>query len=337
MRKLSALAVVFLMAGLAWGAPAQSSGDAAQRAPAATADAATRLGLDPAATARLQHDLQVHGLKHAEQLLIQEADKDPGSLHARNVLIFAGHIFFLDGSYLNAAIAWSKADAIAPLDDSSRFTLAMADVRLHHPDWARAQLARLALRNPKVALYQYWLGRLDYDGQQYARAVARLQRAIQLDTQMTRAYDTLGLCYDYLGDTEHAIATFQQAVAFNRKELHPSAWPNLDFAVALMKANQPVKAEAQLREALIYDATLPQANYRLGLVLGEQGHKQKAIAALQRAAALDPDYPEPHYALARLYSRLGRRDLATKEAKIFQFLRKKSNSPSKSPSKSQTR
>src|SRR5487761_1075266 len=103
MRKFPAIAVVSLMACMSNGAPAQSPGSVNQGAPVAPTDGPTRLGLDAAATAELQNDLQGHDLKNAEQLLIQAADRDPGSLHARNVLIFAGHIFFLDRNYLNAA------------------------------------------------------------------------------------------------------------------------------------------------------------------------------------------------------------------------------------------
>ena len=326
MRKFLAIAVVPLMACLAHGFPAQSPSDINRGAPVAPVSAATRLGLGTAATEQLQHDLQTHDYKRAEQLLIQKINLDPGSLHTRGMLILIGHIFFLDGNYLNAAIAWGKADAIMPLDDSSRFVLSMADIELHRPDWARVQLAKLAFANPKVALYQYWLGRLDYDAHQYSSAIAHLKSAIQLDPEMVRAYDTLGLCYDYLGKTDRAIDNFQKAVAFNRKQPRPSPWPNLDFAIALMKVNQLGKAEAQLREALSYDATLPQINYRLGLVLAEQDHLQEAICAMQRAVALDPAYAEPYYALARYYSRLGNKKMAKKEAKIFQSLSKEKNS-----------
>lgn len=58
-------------------------------------------------------------------LLVEEVDADPKSNRAARLLVLAGGVFFLDGQYLNAAIAWKKAEAIAPLDDRSRFTLAI--------------------------------------------------------------------------------------------------------------------------------------------------------------------------------------------------------------------
>ena len=39
-------------------------------------------------------------------------------------------IFFLDNDFLNAAIAYKKAEKIAPLEESHRFTLSMAYLKL---------------------------------------------------------------------------------------------------------------------------------------------------------------------------------------------------------------
>src|SRR5438309_2001151 len=64
--------------------------------------------------------------KQAESILVEEAEREPKSLESAHLLEFAGGIFFLDGQYENAAIAWKKAEAIAPLSERSRFTLAMA-------------------------------------------------------------------------------------------------------------------------------------------------------------------------------------------------------------------
>lgn len=331
MRKHLAIGFLILIAVPTLRSLAQSP-DSHGQAAAITPEKATNL-IGPAASSKLQQDLKHRNYKDAEQMLIHEINRAPASSRARDLLILVGNIFFQDRSYLNAAIAWTKADRLASLDDPSRFTLAMADVELHRPDWARVQLTKLAVANPQVALYQYWLGRLDYDGQQYSSAIHHLDSAIQLDPEMARAYDRLGLCYDYLGQTDQAIPLFQKAVALNRNNRHPSPWPNLDFAIALMKRSEFVKAEAQLREALSYDAALPQANYRLGLALAEQGHLDEAIVSLNRAAALDPAYAEPHYALARFYNRLGLKSLAKKQAKIFEALKHATSSSSVSRSR----
>ena len=222
---------------------------------------------------------------------------------------------------MNSAIAWKKAEAIAPLDDRSRFTLAMAYVELNHRDWARPELAKLAAAQPENPLYLYWLARLDYDAQDYATAIARLQRVIELNPAMMRAYDTLGLCYDYLGRFDEAIKSYNQAIELNRLQSKPSPWPHVDLAISLMAVNQPTEAERNLRRALEYDAHLPQAHYQLGRVFEMQGDYQTAVQSLKQAIVIDPTYPEPHYLLGRLYHRLGDARLSKVEIERFQELK----------------
>jgi len=48
--------------------------------------------------------------KRAESILVEEAERDTKSIRTANSHD-AGAIFFLDGQYLNSAIAWKKAEA----------------------------------------------------------------------------------------------------------------------------------------------------------------------------------------------------------------------------------
>ncbi len=263
----------------------------------------------------LEEALNRRDYKKAEAILLEEVER---------LLVIAAGIFFLDGQYMNSVIAWKKAETIAPLDDGSRLTLAMAYVKLNRRDWARPELAKLAAAQPENPLYLYWLARLDYDAQDYAAAIARLQKVIELNPAMTRAYDTLGLCYDYIGRFDEAIKSYNHAVELNQLQANPSPWPHVDLAISLMAVNQPAEAEKNLRQALDYDARLPQAHYQLGRVLEMQGDYQAAIQSLKQSIALDPAYPEPHYLLGRLYHRLGEEQLSKKEIAQFQQLKKAS-------------
>jgi len=275
----------------------------------------------------LEEALKQRDHKRAEAILVEEADRDPDSARAAKLLVMAGGIFFLDGQYLNSAIAWKKAEAIAPLDDRSRFTLAMAYVKLNRRDWARPELEKLAAAHPQDSLYLYWLARLDYDAQNYTAAIARLQKVVELDPKMMRAYDTLGLCYDYLGQFNEAIKHYNRAVELNRLQSKPSPWPHVDLAVSLISVNQLAEAEKNLREALGYDARFLQAHYQLGRVLEMQGNYLAAVQSLHQAIALQPSYPEPHYLLGRIYHRLGEDQLSKKEIAQFQELKKAIEAP----------
>jgi tetratricopeptide (TPR) repeat protein len=139
---------------------------------------------------------------------------------------------------------------------------------------------------------------------------------------MMRAYDSLGLCYDYLGQFNEAIKHYNRAVELNRLQPKPSPWPHVDRAISLISLNQLVEAEKNLHEALTYDSRLPQAHYQLGRVLEMQGGYQAAVQSLNQAIELNPSYPEPHYLLGRIYHRLGEDQLSKKEIAQFQELKK---------------
>jgi Flp pilus assembly protein TadD len=272
--------------------------------------------------------------KRAESILVAEAQNNPNSIRTARLLVMAGGAFFLDGEYLNCAIAWKKAEAITPLDDRTRFTLAMAWVKLNRRDWARPELEKLADAHPQDPLFLYWLARLDFDAQNYQAAINRLQSVIVLDPKMMRAYDTLGLCYDYLGQFPEAIQSYDRAIELNRLQSKPSPWPHVDRAMSLISLNQLAEAEKSLHEALAYDAHFPQAHYHLGRVLEMQGAYRAAVESLNQAVALKPAYPEPHYLLGRIYHRLGEDQLSRKEIAQFQELKKagEAQPASKSPS-----
>ncbi len=282
------------------------------------------LQMEPARQAEIERAIHVHDYAAAEKVLLEEVERDPKSPHSAKVLAIVAGVFFLDGQYANAVIAWKKAEAIAPLDERSRFTLAMACIKLNRRDWARPELEKLAAAQPQNPLFLYWLARLDYDERNYNSAVARLQKVTALDPKMARAYDTLGLCFDYLGKFDEAVKNYNQAVDLNRLLPKPSPWPHVDLAISLIALNQLPDAEKNLREAIGYDSRLPQARYQLGRVLEMQGAFQAAAESLKTAIALAPEYPEPHYLLGRIYHRLGNEPLSKAEIGRFQQLKKAS-------------
>lgn len=284
-------------------------------------EAANSLKLPAAQSNEVQQALAHHDNRQAQTLLITEINATPDASSARNDLILLGDLFFRDAKYLSAWTAWDKAQAIAPLDDDSLFSMAMADLELKRPDRTRMKIEELERRNPRSAAYGYWHARMDYDARQYLPAITQLQKVVALDPSMTRAYDRLGLCYLFMGRPDTAVAALQRAVALNRRQMQPSAWPDEDLAVALSDTARWSEARTALQEALLYNNSLPQAHYQLGLVLEHQGHAEEARAELDRAVELDGTYPEPHFALQRIFSAMGKREEAAVEGATFQRLK----------------
>jgi tetratricopeptide (TPR) repeat protein len=164
--------------------------------------AVERLPLEPAQRAAVRQAIKARDYPRAETILVDEINKNP---KAPQLLTFLGSLFFLDGKYLNTAIAMKKAEAIEPLDDRNRFTLALSYIILNQCDWARPELEKLARANPREPLYPYWLGRLDFDAQQFKAAAANLRKALELDPTFMKAYDNLGLTYEVLAQYDDAI------------------------------------------------------------------------------------------------------------------------------------
>jgi tetratricopeptide (TPR) repeat protein len=265
-----------------------------------------------------------HDYAAAEAALLHAADRHPKVPLIYNYL---GRIFFIDHKYLNAAIALKKAEAIQPLDEKDRFTLAMAYVSLERPQWARLELEKLAQASPRDPLYPYWMGRLDYDIQNMPGAAANFKKAIALDPDFMKAYDNLGLCLEAMGNNDDAIEQYQHAIRLNREHNIHSPWPPLNLGALMARLNRLPEAEPLFRESLQFDPSFAQAHYQLGLLLQKQGKTTLAIDELKRAAILDPAYPQPHYALARVYRQAGNLEQAKQELQIFETLRAKAPAP----------
>jgi tetratricopeptide (TPR) repeat protein len=152
-----------------------------------------------------------------------------------------------------------------------------------------------------------------------------------MDPRMMRAYDTLGLCYEYLGKPEAAIKSYYRAIDLNRLQLKPSPWPLVDLTVSLIGMNRLEEAKKNLDEAIRYDAKLPQAQYQLGRLLEMQDKFDAAREAFTKASELDLEYPEPHLALGRIYHRLGNGQRAQDEIARFQQLKKAHHAAPETP------
>ena len=278
-----------------------------------------RTPLDDARRADIARALQARAYERAETLLLEAVERQPQSPELLRLL---GGVFFVRGRALNAAVAFKKAEALAPLDERSRFTLAMSYVALGKRDWARPELRKLTTSAPGNALYPYWTSRLDYDDGQYAAAVQGFLHAIELDPAFAKAHDNLGLCYEALGHFDEAIRSYQEAVRLNREQRTKWPWPALNLGLLLSRLDRPDEAEPLFREALREDPRFPQGHYQLGVLLERSGRLADAAAELEEAARLDPAYPEPHYALARLYRRRGDPDRADRALAEFHRLKK---------------
>jgi tetratricopeptide (TPR) repeat protein len=77
-----------------------------------------------------------------------------------------------------------------------------------------------------------------------------------------------------------------------------------------------MQVEAALRKAIKSDAAFWPAHYELGQYLEAEGKLEEALRSLSEAARLNPQYAPVHFAMARLYTRVGDRGKAIEHRKI---------------------
>ncbi len=107
-------------------------------------------------------------------------------------------------------------------------------------------------------------------------AIVEFKKAIEMDSQFSAAYTSLGAAYGQKGIIDQSISASKMAI-----ELDP-------------------------RNATAY--------YNLGNAFGKEGNYEEAFASFYKAIELDPGYAGPHYGLAVCYYATGHFELAAEHA-----------------------
>jgi len=267
--------------------------------------------IEPGLRFELEEALKRKDYDKAEALLVREIEGNP-SAPTFQLLCYLGGIFFGHQKYLNAAIAFRKAEAFESLDNPSRFTLAMSYILLGRRDWARPELEKLEQSAPDEPLYPYWLARVDFDDNNYQPAIERLLKLVGKYPAYVRAYDRLGLCYESLGKSDEAISYYRKAIELTKEEPSPWVWPSLNLGTYLIQLGRLEESVEYLQAAVRISPRMAQPHYRLGIAFEKLEKLTDSAESLKKAAELDPDSPDAYWALARVLRRSGDREGAAR-------------------------
>ena len=147
----------------------------------------------------------------------------------------------------------------------------------------------------------YLLGLDYYRLREFPRAVAELQRVLQLSPDYSLAVFNLGLAYARTGDFDQAILTLKHALDLDGTNF--SAAYNLGAAYTQKK--MVPEAVAAFRQTVTINPQFGPAHRALGELLLYRGDVDEALAELRRAADLDPQDSGVHAALAKALSAKG--------------------------------
>jgi tetratricopeptide (TPR) repeat protein len=263
---------------------------------------------------RTYRDYGEYALARAE--LKQALALDP---RARRAHYYLGMVAAIeDLASLDVAISEFQQELkVAPDDPPTNLSLGLALVMARRYEEALVPLQKAVRWQPPQASAFHFLGRCLVSLDRAAEAKQALTRALELserrgrdDSQLRNIHYQLGLAERALGETDAAARHFDEAqrltarLADNDREsldrylrdaaepLPPLGTPMLDTAAF---AALPAEERASLRERA--RTAIARASFNLGVLQTQANRFAQAAAEFERAAAVDPAFPQLQYSL----------------------------------------
>ena len=235
-----------------------------------------------------------------------------------------GQAYLARKEWAQAGAELDQAVKLDPYDEDLHFQL--AQVYLLQQDFPATIRVLENARHyfDKSAQIELTLGVAYYGQRDFARAVDQFLRTTRLAPDVPQPYLFLSRILEHTGDRIGEVAEcFAAYQARNPREalgyvLHAHA-----MIVQSETSSDPRQAQAALElleQALVLKEDDVEAHYLAGLVLERQGDYARAAAHLERSIALNGSDPAPHYQLARVYSRLGRKEDSQRERALHEKL-----------------
>ena len=261
-------------------------------------------------------------LSDARQLIHDLAKrKDTAELHD-----LLGEVEEKDGHYVAAANELEIAAHMEP-SESNIFDWG-SELLIHQTLEPAIEVFRQgAERYPDSPRMAIGLGMAYYSLGKYDDAVKSLLRAADLNPNDPRCYPFLSWAYDSSpSQAEEVIERFRRFA-----ELQPQNGRAVYYyAMSLWKgkrAQDPSldlsQIEVLLKKAVALDPGLAEAHLQLANLYSDQRKYAESVPEYLRARELNPDLADVHYRLAQAYVRVGEKDLAQEEFKVYQQLRAK--------------
>jgi len=253
-------------------------------------------------------------IEEAQHFLLLEPDSVPGRLVLANACFMAQRL----------PEALEQAEAVLKKEPAQPTALKLkgnVEYFSGNIDNALNAFVLLLDRYPQDAEAAYMLGRIYYQEGRIDYAIGQFQRVLKIDPASYKAYDNLGLCYQANGDTETAIRYFLTSIKLVEKDHPDYDWAYANLADLLVEKGDAERAFAAASKAADRNP-LSARNFYLGAkALWKLGKTDLCLNWLQRSVSLDPNYPEPQYLLARVYTQLGRDAQAKAALEKFRALK----------------
>jgi len=167
-------------------------------------------------------------------------------------------------------------------------------------------------RSAAETAYSQGLAQMSRDD--YARAVANFEKAVEIDPNYAEAWYQAGYCYGVLGKHTDALRASRQAARL-RPDWTP-VWINI--AASTYALGQFKEAADAYKQAIKLDENNADAEYGLGLTMNKLGRTDEEILAYRRAVQIKPDHAN---SLEKLGLALFKQKRFAESATAFESLR----------------
>jgi len=170
--------------------------------------------------------------------------------------------------------------------------------------------------DPQNVQTTYYLGRMFFEADFWDEAAAWFRQALKADPHHVPAMTYLGMCAKRLNMEKAAFDLYEAAIRESKEQKKPYSWAFLNYAKLLRQSGKEQLAIAALSEA---ERLCPEAHVltALGQMLSAT-KPEDAMALLRRAIATDASIPDAHYRLALLLAKFGQAAEAHAEMQRFQ-------------------
>ena len=228
-------------------------------------------------------------------------------LAAGNAAIMRGLALYYSeaGQSSKAAAELQAALRLRPYEEAYYFELSQIYLREQKFEPALESLNTGVKLFDKSAQLELARGVALYGLRRFPEAIDSFLRTIQLAPEVPQPYLFLGRMLD---QAESKLPEIAKAFAGYQKANPQSYLGSFLFAKALALENgDPARIESLLRDSIGKNEGFWESHFELGLLFEKRRDFSSAAAEIERAVELNPKEATPHYRLARVYDRLGKK------------------------------
>ncbi len=217
---------------------------------------------------------------------------------------------YLEGRYAAAADELARSLQLDPQQPRATRLLGICYQLTDRLDEAEKAFLHASRLDAKDAKTWFFLGRVYYVQNFFAKALPVLETALRLDSRDARIHELLALTLEAQGETDRALREYGEAVRWNGMRQNRTYTPHLNYGVFLHKLNRLDESEKQLLISRDLNQEDWQTHFELGKLYHDQTKLEAAakelVTALKTGTVGKEDRVRVYRLLGRVYYQMGR-------------------------------